>query len=203
MKDIMLADTPVEQRAQILRDSCDQIVERSYTRKFDQEEINERRADLANVAIQKADLEQSLAEIRADYKGKIKPLEERIVKLRDELKAGGDCMKLVSVLKNFTANAKTEIQKQRDPSGSMAEVYRSQVESNLPKSFTINIAIFKGTAKTPIEVEFDHYLSNGDVLLQLVSPGANELAEDYRDKCIDEVLDGIRAIAPDIAILEI
>lgn len=58
MKDIMLADTPVEQRAQILRDSCDQIVERSYTRKFDQEEINERRADLANVAIQKADLEQ-------------------------------------------------------------------------------------------------------------------------------------------------
>lgn len=33
MKDIMLADTPVEQRAQILRDSCDQIVERSYTRK--------------------------------------------------------------------------------------------------------------------------------------------------------------------------
>lgn len=58
-----------------------------------------------------------------------------------------DCMKLVSVLKNFTANAKTEIQKQRDPSGSMAEVYRSQVESNLPKSFTINISIFKGTAK--------------------------------------------------------
>lgn len=27
MKDIMLADTPVEQRAQILRDSCDQIVD--------------------------------------------------------------------------------------------------------------------------------------------------------------------------------
>lgn len=114
-----------------------------------------------------------------------------------------ECMKLVSILKNFTAKAKTEIQKQRDPSGSVADVYRSQVESNLPKSFTVNISIFKGTAKTPIEVEFDHYLSNGDVLLQLVSPGANELAEDYRDKCIDEVLDGIRSIAPDIAILEI
>lgn len=26
MKDIMLADTPVEQRAQILRDSCDEVV---------------------------------------------------------------------------------------------------------------------------------------------------------------------------------
>lgn len=44
MKDIMLADTPIEQREQILRDSCDQIVERSYTRRFDQQEINERRA---------------------------------------------------------------------------------------------------------------------------------------------------------------
>lgn len=53
MKDIMLADTPVEQREQILRDSCDQIVERSYTRKFDTQQINERRAELANVAIQK------------------------------------------------------------------------------------------------------------------------------------------------------
>ena len=93
MKDIMLADTPVEQREQILRDSCDQIVERSYTRKFDQIEINERRADLANVTILIADLEQELAEIRADYKGRIKPLQERIGKLRDELKSGGDWIK--------------------------------------------------------------------------------------------------------------
>lgn len=79
MQDVMFPNDPVEAREQMLRDNCDQIVERSYTRKFDQEEINERRADLANVAIQKADLEQSLAEIRADYKGKIKPLEERML----------------------------------------------------------------------------------------------------------------------------
>lgn len=63
-------------------------------------------------------------------------------------------MKLVSALKNFTANAKSEIEKQRDPSGSRADVYRTQVESNLPKSFTVNLSIFKGTEKTPIEVEF-------------------------------------------------
>lgn len=114
-----------------------------------------------------------------------------------------ECMKLVSQLKNFTANAKAEIQKQRDPSGSMANVYRQEVESNLPKSFTINVAIFKGTAKTPIEIEFDHYLKDGEVLLQLVSPGANELTETYRDSCIDDVLNKIKAIAPDIAIMEI
>ena len=78
-----------------------------------------------------------------------------------------------------------------------------EVESNLPRSFTIDVAIFKGTAKTPIEIEFDHYLKDGEVLLQLVSPGANEMMESYRDNCIDDVLDRIKAIAPDIAILEV
>nr|DAF67714.1 MAG TPA: protein of unknown function DUF2303 [Caudoviricetes sp.] len=114
-----------------------------------------------------------------------------------------ECMVLVSKLKNFTAKCKAEIQKQRDPSGSTADVYRQEVESNLPKSFMVNVAIFKGTAKTAIEVEFDHYVKDGEVLLQLVSPGANELTEDYRDKCIDDVLNKIREIAPDIAILEV
>lgn len=100
MEELMLADTPVEERERILRDNCDQIIERSYTRKFDQAVVNERRAELANVAIQISDLEQELAEVRADFKGKIKPLEERLGKLRDELKAGwewvkSDCFKFV------------------------------------------------------------------------------------------------------------
>lgn len=114
-----------------------------------------------------------------------------------------ECMMLVSKLKNFTAKAKAEIQKQRDPSGSTADVYRQEVESNLPKSFTVKLAIFKGNAKEAIEVEFDHYLKDGEVFLQLVSPGANELTESYRDQCIDDVLDKIREIAPEIAILEV
>lgn len=114
-----------------------------------------------------------------------------------------ECMKLVSLLKNFTAKCKAEIQKQRDPSGSMADVYRSEVESNLPKSFTLRMSIFKGTAKQNMEVEFDHYLMDGNVMLQLVSPGANEMTEEYRDCCIDEVLDKIMTLAHDIPIMEI
>lgn len=280
MKDVMLSETPIEERESILRDNCDQILERSYTRKFDQSEINEKRAELVNVSIQMQELEQELAEHKATIKGKIKVkvsgvistpfdwLEKRIdtvdqkkanilvdrekmtitltVNEDDEYKKGvlsgsvefsdsylklginnpeaafapaklgqllrlnrgifadkEECMRLVSVLKNFVANAKAEIQKQKDPSGSTADVYRCQVESNLPKSFTVNIPIFKGTAKQAIEVEFDHYLVNGEVLLQLVSPGANEVAEEYRDMCLDEVLAKIKNIAPDIAIMEV
>ncbi len=93
MKDVMLSETPVEQREQILRDSCDQILERSYTRKFDQAEINEKRADLANVSIQMQELEQELAEYRATIKWKIKPLSERYGKILEELKTGGELIK--------------------------------------------------------------------------------------------------------------
>ena len=113
------------------------------------------------------------------------------------------CMTLVSKLKNFTAKAKSEIQKMRDPSGSVAEVYRNEVESNLPKSFVICIPVFKGTQKQNIEVEFDHYLKDNEVYLQLVSPGANEIVEQYRDRIINEVIDKIGKIAPDIVIIEL
>ena len=51
MEELMLSSTPLEQREQILRDSCDKVVEKSYTRRFEQGTINERRAELANVCL--------------------------------------------------------------------------------------------------------------------------------------------------------
>jgi len=113
------------------------------------------------------------------------------------------CMTLVSKLKNFTAKVNAEIQKMRDSSGSTADVYRQTVESSLDNSFTVRMPIFKGTEPQNIEVEFDNYVMNGEVMLQLVSPGANEVAESYKNKCLDDVLAKIRNIAPDIAILEV
>lgn len=88
--EIMCSDLPVEEREQVMRDNCDQIIERSYTKKFDQEEINARRAEYADVGIQVAELEKQLAEIRADYKGRIKPLLERMSGILDEIKSGGE-----------------------------------------------------------------------------------------------------------------
>lgn len=93
MNDIMLAETPIEHRAQILRDSCDQIEERSYTRKFEQNEVDELRKEVSNVLILANNLEEELAGIKSDFKGKIKPLQERVGKILDELKAGGEYVK--------------------------------------------------------------------------------------------------------------
>lgn len=93
LADVMFPDLPVEEREQLLKDNCDQVVERSFTSKFNQEEINARRAEYANVGIQVSELEKELAEIRADYKGRIKPLLERMSGILDEIKAGGEWVK--------------------------------------------------------------------------------------------------------------
>lgn len=90
MKDIMLAELSVEQRAQILKDSCDKIEERSYLSKYDQEETNLLRAELANVSIQLGTIHEELDGIKSDYKGKLKPLQERIDKILYNLKNGGE-----------------------------------------------------------------------------------------------------------------
>lgn len=100
MKELMLSDTPVEQREQILRDSCDQIVERSYTRKFTGAELAAKRTEYCDVAERLNALKQDLAEVSADLKGKMKPLVERMEGLLDEINARGefvrgDCFKFI------------------------------------------------------------------------------------------------------------
>lgn len=58
-----------------------------------------------------------------------------------------------------------------------------------PEDNGININIEKYTGEKPIEI--------------IMRPGANEVAEDYKDKVIDENLKAIREIAPDIVIVEL
>lgn len=88
--DVMFPNDPVESREQMLRDNCDQIEQRSFTRSFSQDEVYARRAELEQVSIQVAELEDELAQIRADIKGRIKPLLERRGKILDELKSRGE-----------------------------------------------------------------------------------------------------------------
>ncbi len=91
--EIMLADDPMETREQIMRDSCDQIVEKFYTRKFSDQEIQGKRAEYCEVGMEVSALQQELKEINADLKGKIKPLMERQGSILDEIKQGGEQMK--------------------------------------------------------------------------------------------------------------
>lgn len=112
-------------------------------------------------------------------------------------------MTLVSTLKNFKAKINQDIERSREENGSKVDNYSQVVDSNLPKSFKLNIPLFKGFAPEEIEVEIYADVDGRDVSLSLVSAGANEAIEEYKNRVIDEQLDGIRKIAPNIVIIEV
>lgn len=112
-------------------------------------------------------------------------------------------MMLVSTLKNFKAKIVADVERSKEENGSRTDNYSQMVDSNIPKPFKLNIPLFKGFANEEIEVEIYADVDGRDVSLSLVSAGANEAIEEYKNKVIDEQLDAIRQIAPDIVIIEI
>lgn len=112
-------------------------------------------------------------------------------------------MSLVSTLKNFKAKVNQDIERSKEENGNRTDNYSQVVDSNLPKSFKLNIPLFKGFSCEEIEVEIYADVDGRDVSLSLVSAGANEAIEEYKNKVIDEQLDAIRKIAPDIVIIEV
>lgn len=112
-------------------------------------------------------------------------------------------MTLVSTLKNFKAKVNQDIERSKEENGSRTDNYSQVVDSNLPSSFKLNIPLFKGFPCEEIEVEIYADVDGREVSLSLVSAGANEAIEEYKNKVIDEQLEYIRGIAPDIVIIEI
>lgn len=111
-------------------------------------------------------------------------------------------MILVSILKNFKAKVNQDIERSKEDNGSKTDNYSQVVDSNLPKSFKLNIPLFKGFSNEEIEVEIYADIDGRNVSLSLVSAGANEAMEEYKNSVIDDQLEAIKLIAPDIVIIE-
>jgi hypothetical protein len=111
-------------------------------------------------------------------------------------------MELVSVLKNFKATITQFVEKLDEENGSRTDNFSQVVDSNLPKPFKLAIPLFIGYEAEEIEVEIYADVDGRNVTLSLVSPAAEELLEEYRNKVIDEQLAKIQDIAPDIVIIE-
>ena len=104
-------------------------------------------------------------------------------------------------MRNFKAKVLNEIENIDDKKGNVSQVRRQTVEGNQPPSFDLCIPIFKGQPKQKFTVEID---INPDTLqATLVSPDAQDLIVETRDKLIDDVLLRIEQTAPDIPIIEI
>lgn len=116
--------------------------------------------------------------------------------------ARSENMDLVTKLKNFDAKVHTVIEKKKTESGDFADNFNGVVQSNVPEKFKLKLPLFKGRPAEVIEVEFYASVTGKTVLLQLFSPGANEVVESVRDTAIDEQISKIRELCPDIAIIE-
>ena len=111
-------------------------------------------------------------------------------------------MQLVSDLKKFKAKIDSQLEQSKEENGSYSERYSQVVDSNLPKSFKIRIPLFRGFQPEDIEIETYADIDGRSVTLSLISAGANETMEEYKNKVIDEQLAEIEAIAPDLVIIE-
>lgn len=125
---------------------------------------------------------------------------DRIKQLRTYFETQQDAMKLVSELRNFKAKVDKELELSDDKRGNQKILRAQTVESNLPKSFNVNMPIFKGTEKRTFEVEVE--IAPNDLSCTLVSPDAHDIVVQERDNQMDAVLGRIGDAAPNIVIIE-
>lgn len=110
-------------------------------------------------------------------------------------------MALVSICRNFKAKVNKDMEVSKDTRGNYSGSLRQVVDANTPSSFEVVIPIFRGGKKVKFAVEID--INPETLQMTLVSPDAQDIIEDCRDKVIGSELDNIKAIAPNIPIIEI
>lgn len=112
-------------------------------------------------------------------------------------------MELVNLLKRFVAKVNTEVEREIKDNGSVTDVYKKVVDSNLPDAFTVKIPIFKGSAPEVFSIEIIAHVEGRHAVLELISPDAEAVVEEVRDKLIDAEIEKIRDLAPEIPIIEV
>lgn len=125
---------------------------------------------------------------------------DRIKQLRTYFETQQEAMKLVTELRSFKAKIDKELEQSDDKRGNQTIMRAQTVESNLPKSFNVNMPIFKGTEKRTFEVEVE--INPNDLSCTLVSPDAHDIVVQERDNQMDAVLGRIGDAAPNIVIIE-
>lgn len=125
---------------------------------------------------------------------------DRIKQLRTYFETQQEAMKLVTELRSFKAKIDKELELSDDKRGNQKIMRAQTVESNLPKSFKVNMPIFKGTEKRTFEVEVE--INPNDLSCTLVSPDAYDIVVQERDSQMDGVLVRIAEAAPNIVIIE-
>lgn len=110
-------------------------------------------------------------------------------------------MELVTIMRNFKATVTSQIEASDDKKGNVSQLRRQTVEGNQPPSFELNIPIFKGQPRQTFTVEID--IDPETLQATLVSPDAQDLIVENRDRLMDYILHQISDLCPEIPIIEI
>ncbi len=112
-----------------------------------------------------------------------------------------DAMKLSAELQNLKVKVDKEVENSNDNRANIRSMMAQKViDMNIPKSFTLNVPIFKGGKKVKFEVEI--YVNPGTFDISLISPDANDVVSEVKETVIDEQKEIIIGLAPDLVIIE-
>lgn len=110
-------------------------------------------------------------------------------------------MTLISQLKNFKAKVTKKIEDSSNTRGDYdVRVSQAIDDCNLPKVITFFVPLLKGAEKSKIEAEV--YINPKDYTVTLVSADAKADIANMKNKMIDDVIDRIKKVSDEIAIIE-
>lgn len=97
----LFGDADPIQRKQLLLDNADEVVEMSYHKAFDEDQMATRKEELVQSSIKIAELEKDIADYRAQVNEELKPLKKQRDQLISDLKSKGEdvfekCYKMVN-----------------------------------------------------------------------------------------------------------
>lgn len=128
-------------------------------------------------------------------------LAEKIKMYRSCFKDKDTAMKLVKDLRNFTAKVNKELEAFKDDRANYALKKSQVVETNLPASFILVVPIFKGQPKESFEVEIN--IDADKLTCSLISPAANDFIYDFKSKIINQEIEKIKSLLPDLVVIEV
>lgn len=128
-------------------------------------------------------------------------LAEKIKMNRLLFKTKDEAMRLVAELRNFKAKVDKDIELADDGRGNNTFKRIQAVESNIPESFTMEMQVFKGMPKTSFNVEIS--IDAQDMSCTLISPELSDHIRDVSDGIIDEQVDEIKKLFPNIRIFKV
>lgn len=110
-----------------------------------------------------------------------------------------DAAALVTDLRKFKAKVDQQIESSDDKRGNVNQLRHQIVDSNIPESFKVDIPIFKGQPAETLELEV--YINADSFECSLISADAQERIHRTTDGIIDEQIDKIKEVCPEIVII--